>query len=211
MKDSPQSIWFTHHEKPCRFANAKEAQVYLDALPSRAGIEFIQAPLLFQLLNSAGAPLANLREIAEEISSEFGRTSSSDRRADLLQLFKSVMDLGESAIHDEEFLKRFREARERYYNSFIVQESVIDGDICIETLHDVTTREVAAGRMARHHSLRKLAEQGIGEPHFTRAELLARASLKLQAASPPLAQPRCSAPVQPLSIWKRIIAALRRS
>ena len=126
------------------------------------------------------------------VDAEFGRADTSEYRAALLQIFKSVMDMVESTLGDDD-LEKFRTARRQHYKTFVVQESVIDGNVCVETLNEVTGREIAAGRMPPDHSLRQLAEQGMAAPHFSRAELLQQASGK--AASQP-------------SIWRRILTAL---
>lgn len=128
---------------------------------------------LQQLLDAPGAPLVNWREIVKEINEEFSSADAVQRVA-LLDLFKTTMDIAESTIVPQD-LDVFREARRKNYSSFIVQESLIGENVCIETLHEVTAREVKSGRMAPDHNLRKMAEERIQIPHPSRAELQAMA------------------------------------
>lgn len=176
-----------------QFETLLGAQEFLDKLPSRAGVEIVEAPLLFQLLNAPGAPLTNWREIIEEVNNEFGRVTTEENRAALLATFKATMDFAETTVAPDN-LQTFQEARQRHYKSFIVQEALVGSNVCVETLYAITKREIDAGRMAADDSLRKTAEMGVAAPHLSRAELVAQMS----------AQP---APKQP-NLWKRFLAWL---
>ena len=208
MKDSPDAIWLKHEGNPRRFENTEAAQAFLDTVKYKSEIEWVQAPQLFRLLNGIGAPLMNWREIIEEVDAEFARAVAVDeaefRRADsyerrgaLLQVFKSVMDIVESQLSGDD-LEKFRKAREGHYKVLLTQESVVKGNICVETMYQVTTREIAAGRMPPDFSTRMIAEQGVAVPHFTRDELLLDAT---DPAMPADAQPVAS---QPSSVWQRL-------
>lgn len=181
MKDSPHSVWISYQGKPHFFAGTEQAQAFLDALPSRVGVEFVQAPPLFQLLNAPGAPLINWRDIINQVDAEFGHANTSEYRASLLQVFTSVMDFVEASLVDEDKKQEFRKSRSQHYKTFIVQESMIGDNICIETLHEVTGREIAADRMPPDHSLRGIAEQGMASPHFSREELLRGAAKETES------------------------------
>ena len=187
------SYRLTHEGKTYEFEVLADAQELLDKLPSRAGVEIIEAPLLFQLLNAPGAPLTNWQEIIEEINVEFDRVKTEDSRIALLATFKAVMDIAETTVAPEQ-LSIFRDARQKHYNSFIVQEALVGQNVCIETLYAVTGREVNAGRMAPDHELRKAAEMGMAAPHLSRAELMATAS---------------TLEVKPTSIWQRLLTWVR--
>ena len=60
----------TYQGKSYQFQTLLEAQEFLDKLPSRAGVQIVDAPLLFQLLNAPGAPLTNCQEIIKEINND---------------------------------------------------------------------------------------------------------------------------------------------
>ena len=117
--------------------------------------------------------------IRQEISRKFGNAQTEDDRVIFLGLFKAVMDLAESGLAGSdqvtpEQVSSFREARAREYSSYIVQECLVNGHICVETLEAVTAREVAAGRMDPHHTLRDEAVNAMAAPHLSRAELMAQ-------------------------------------
>lgn len=214
MKDSPNAIWFQYQGNPHRFANTEEAQAFLDTVQYKSEIEWMQAPQLFRLLNDIGAPLTNWREIIEEVDAEFTRAIAADeaefRRAEsfenrgaLLQVFTSVMDIVESQLSGED-LEKFRGAREHHYKVLLTQESVVKGNVCVETMYQVTTREIAAGRMPPDFSTRRIAEQGVAEPHFTRDELLRGAA---DAALPAAEQPVVP---EPSGFWQRLGRYLKK-
>lgn len=180
----------TYQDKVHKFETLSDAQEFLDQLPSRAGVEIIDGPLLFRLLNALGAPLTNWQEIIEEINSEFGRVQTEDSRSALLATFKAVMDIAETTVPQEQ-LSAFQEARYKHYSSFIVQEALVGQNVCTETLYAVTSREVNAGRMAPDHKLRIAAESGMAAPHLSRAELIEAAAAQES---------------KPTSIWQRFLA-----
>jgi len=179
-----------YQDKAHEFQSYAEAQSFLDNLPSRAGVEIVEAPQLFQLLNAPGAPLVNWREINKEICSEFGRATTEDYRVALLEMFKSTMDIAETTVAPED-LEKFQNARRTQYKSFIVEEALVGTNICVETLNEVTQREITAGRMEPDDNLRKTAEIGMTAPYLTRQELL-----KIAAEGD----------IKPPSIWKRLLA-----
>ena len=173
-----------HNGQEYRFQDTESAQAFIDQIPPPKGDLRIEGGTkLFQLLNDIGAPMLNWKEINAEICNEwdqtFGDKSDSNwpllsvKRVDLLALFKSVMDIAESAI-DPEDLEVMRDAREGQYKTFIFQEAMVGENVCVETLYAVTEREIRAGRMNSDHALRKIATDGVAVPHMTRAELLAQ-------------------------------------
>jgi hypothetical protein len=185
-----------HESQVHEFSSMEAAQQFLDNLPSRVGVEIVEAPLLFQYLNAPGAPLVNWREINAEICEEFGRAKTEDYRVSLLAGFKATMDIAETTVAPES-LKTFQEARSKQYKTFIVEEALVGENVCVETLDLVTKREIAAGRMAPDHTLRKLAEESMAAPHLSRAELLAQAGAQAQHAAP-------------TSLWQRLSAWLKK-
>ncbi len=164
-----------YQDKTHQFETLLAAQEFLDKLPSRAGVEIVEAPLLFQLLNAPGAPLTNWREIIEEVNNEFGGVTTEESRTALLATFKATMDFAETTVAPEN-LKTFQEARQKHYKSFIVQEALVGSNVCVETLYAITQREIEAGRMTVDDSLRKTAENGMAAPHPSRADLVAQMS-----------------------------------
>jgi hypothetical protein len=214
MKDSPGAIWFQYQGNPYRFANQEEAQSFLDTVQYRSEIEWMHAPRLFRLLNDVGAPHTNWREIISEVDADFEREvaaqeavfqhpDSFERRGALLAVFKSVMDIVESKLAGED-REKFRGAREHHYKLLVTQESVVNGNVCVETMYQVTTREIAAGRMPPDFSTRQIAEQGMAVSHLTRDELL----LGVADNALPIIEPRATP--EPQGIWQRAIRYLKR-
>jgi hypothetical protein len=131
-------------------------------------------------------------EVRAKIQKEFDAATTSDQRAKVLAISKATMDLIERNLTSrgdpEELLADFRKARAQDYNTFIYQECTVGrdspggGDISVEMLMAVTNREIAAGRMAEDHSVRKIAVEGAAAAHLSHAELLAKhAKLKDEA------------------------------
>jgi hypothetical protein len=214
MKDSPGAIWFQYQGNPYRFGNTEEAQSFLDTVQYRSEIEWLQAPRLFRLLNDVGAPLTNWREIIDAVDADFQREvaaeeavfrhpESFERRGALLGVFKSVMAFVENQLSGED-REKFCAAREQTYKLFLTQESVVKGSICVETMYQATTREIAAGRMSPDFSTRRIAEQGMAEPHFTRDELLLGAAGNSSSAVEP------ETTLEPHGIWQRAVRSLKR-
>ena len=182
-----------------QFGGWAEAQEFLDNLPPRSGVYIAEAPRLFELLNTIGAPQYKWQEIIDEINEEWDTVwndvNGESRRDALLSIFKATMVIAEATI-DPEDLENFREARRKHYASFIYQESTVGGNLCVETLNAVTLREIAAGRMTMDNSCRQLAIKAMAEPHLTREELQ---KMETDNLNKPM-----SAPNAPPSMWMRI-------
>src|SRR5215469_4615847 len=102
---------------------------------------------LRQLLDALGAPAANWREAAEEVNVEWEKATTPDHRVALLAVFQATMDIAETVIAPGS-LDTFKDARHRHYKSFVLQECMVGTNVCVETLDEVTRREIDAGRMA---------------------------------------------------------------
>ena len=161
---------------------------------------------LQELTKRPADAIVNFKEIREEISKEFGQSKSAEYRAALLAMLKSTLDIVEKTIAPEN-LEEFKKIRLREYKTFIVQESLIGENVCVETLDEITRREIAAGRMSSSDELREVALKGMAEPHQSRAQLLEIEAQK-HAASTPVSTP-VSTPA--VSGWRRAIAWILRS
>jgi hypothetical protein len=154
--------------------------------------------LLEILPERAGGVLMNWREIREKIHSEFAKANEEQRDA-LLALFTATMNIAEKAIAPED-LEKFREARRQDYASFLVQECLVGGNVCTETMDAVTRREVAADRMTPDDKLRNIAESAMAAPHHTRAQLLEIEAKRQAGAS-----------ASPVTGWRRVAKWMTRS
>jgi hypothetical protein len=130
---------------------------------------------LMQLTEHPASAMTDWREIISEINSEFPQATSVDQRVALLAMFKATMDIAEKIIVPED-LATFREARAKHYAAFIVGETLVGTNVCVETLNEVTQREVAAGRMQPDAQLRQNAILAMAAPHLSRQELIAIAA-----------------------------------
>ena len=83
-----------------------------------------------------------------------------------------LMDAVEQQLSEDEEIEKVQEVRNQDYNMFITRECTIGGSICIDTLYELTQRELEAGRMGPTHSLINLAVDAIAEPHYSREQLL---------------------------------------
>jgi hypothetical protein len=139
----------------------------------------------------------NWREMRGEIHDEHERSTTPDERANLLSVYVALMDLVENTDVSPDQLDQFRDTRRKDYNLLVVRECLVGEDVCTETLYEVTTREVEAGRMASDHELRVAAVNGMTAPHITRAELLAAEAKK-----------RSQSPQKP-SGWRNLMSKIR--
>lgn len=116
------------------------------------------------------------RQIREDIHTEH-ETASTEERVILLGLFTALMDLVERNVQAAEELQNFREIRAKDYNLLIVKEAMVGDNVCSQTLHTITGREIDAGRMQTDHDLRRTAVQAIAGPFKSRAALTVDASI----------------------------------
>ena len=119
--------------------------------------EFPEFPRLQHLLNAPGAPLINWREIVAVIDAEFGSAKTVECRVVLLAAFKVAMD-GVESTAPRLNLETFRAVRLLQYDALLMREAMADKGHCTETLDRITTREIAAGRLASDSALRKISE-----------------------------------------------------
>lgn len=116
--------------------------------------------------------LANWQRVRQEIVSRHEIASTVDEYITLLSLHKILMDNVEQQLSEDKEIEKVREIRNQDYNKFITWECTIGGSICIDTLYELTQRELEAGRMGPTHSLINLAVDAIAEPHYSREQLL---------------------------------------
>lgn len=111
------------------------------------------------------------------------------------------MDIAETTIAPESIVA-FREARLKHYHTFVVQEALVGTHICIETLDAITQREITAGRMEPNDNIRRIADEGMAEPHLSREELI-RMTANQSVES------NLTVNEQTPNLWRRAIAMFR--
>jgi hypothetical protein len=69
-------------------------------------------------------------------------------------------------------IEEIKALKSRDYKMLLKREYIIGGSVCIDTLYELTQRELEAGRMGPEDKLINLAVDAIAEPHYSREQLL---------------------------------------
>lgn len=109
--------------------------------------------------------------LRKAIHDAHGATQSSTERVKLLQLFKQLMDHVATTQIASSDLAEFNESRAKDYRLLLVQEGLVGDNACVDTLDEITRREISAGRMSPDDELRQVTIQGLAASHPSRAEL----------------------------------------
>lgn len=133
----------------------------------------IKNDLIDSVPESPAEALASWRQLRVSIHDAFENAKSAGQRAALLALNHSIMNMAEKAM-DPKDLENFREIRGHSYSLLVVKECLVGDQVSATTAAAVTRREVAAGRMAANHSLRKLEQMTAFAAHLIRTRLLAQ-------------------------------------
>ena len=129
--------------------------------------------LIGQVPENPAEAVASWRQIRVRIHDEFEQTHSAERRAALLALNHSIMNMAEKAIEPKD-LENFREIRGHSYSLLIVKECLVGDEVSANTAGTVIHRETAAGRMAPNHSLRSMKEMAAFAAQLKHTRLLAQ-------------------------------------
>ena len=113
----------------------------------------------------AAGTIIDWRQLRKEIIEEHKSAANTKDRVALLAIYKAVMDAVErqSLVSD---LAAFQKARNQDYSLLLVSEAMIgvtDGNVNADKLLEVTSREVAAGRLDRNDELHRLALGGLAQ------------------------------------------------
>ncbi len=127
---------------------------------------------LAEQVESCTKSLKNWQQARQEIISRHEKASTVEEYITLLSLHKMLMDSVEEKLSAKKDIEEVKAIRDQDYNMLITRECTIGGSICIDTLYELTQRELEAGRMGPTHSLINLAVDAIAEPHYSREQLL---------------------------------------
>ena len=130
-------------------------------------------------VNNNAKKLADWEKVRKEIINRHEKASTVEEYITLLSLHKMLMDSVEHQFPSSVDVEKFRELRRQDYNMLITRECTIGSSICIDTLYELTQRELEAGRMGPTHSLISIAVDAMAEPHYSREQLL-RQQAKIQ-------------------------------
>ncbi|MDE2251969.1 MAG: winged helix-turn-helix transcriptional regulator [Gammaproteobacteria bacterium] len=162
----------------CRFCDplpvaASLAVAYLRLKSLQRMRAMIDNELIGQVPENTGEAVASWRQMRVRIHDAFELATTPARRAALLALNQSIMNMAEKGIEAKD-LESFREIRGHSYSLLIVKECLIDGRVCPRTAAAVIQRETAAGRMAPSHMLRDLKQMNAFAAHLQRTQRLAQ-------------------------------------
>lgn len=123
-------------------------------------------------------PFPKLSQLIQEVILLWEKADTEEKRVNLLNIFDLAHRMLLPALEDSDLKKRIEESQSTIYKTFIVQECLIGENISIDRLDRVTSREIAANRMTKDHSLRGIADQGLAAPHLSEDELLEMVAVK---------------------------------
>ena len=133
----------------------------------------VKNDLIGEMPETPGEAQANWQTFRRTIHERFEKATSAEQRVALLTLNHTIMNMVDK-VTDPSVLENFREVRGHSYAMLIVTECLVGDTISAKTAGIVTRREVAAGRMAAEHSLRKLEEMEKFATHVTQSRRLTK-------------------------------------
>jgi len=111
---------------------------------------------LLELTNDPATAIANIEEFLAETAKEYRQCATKSEKEQLLNLHKATLDIMERSFIDDSDMHTFKNAREQHYNTMLVWEATVDGDVDANILYSITQREIDAGRMTEENSIRKI-------------------------------------------------------
>jgi hypothetical protein len=111
-------------------------------------------------------------KVRDEIISRHENATTVDEYITLLSLHKMLMDNVERKLPSGVNIEEIKALKSRDYKMLLKREYIIGGSVCIDTLYELTQRELEAGRMGPEDKLINLAVDAIAEPHYSREQLL---------------------------------------
>lgn len=111
-------------------------------------------------------------KVRDEIFKRHEKANTVDEYITLLSLYKMLMDYVEEQLPNGLTIEEVKALKSQYYKSLLKREYVIGESVCIDTLHELTQRELEAGRMSPEDGLIDLAANAVTKPHYSRKQLL---------------------------------------
>ena len=112
------------------------------------------------------------QELHHQILEHHESASSSEVYEKLLEQHKILLDKVEAQFINSVDIDKFKKLRQNEYDKMLLRESTIGGSLCVETLYEVTQRELEAGRMSPTHEFIDISIQATATDHYTRDQLL---------------------------------------
>ncbi len=123
-------------------------------------------------VNIAIKELRNLSALHEKILYLHEHASTGGEYIFLLEMHKKLLDCIENQLPKDFDLEKFKDARMKEYNTLLLRECVIGGSVCVETLYEITQRELEAGRMLPSHEYINASIHATASHHYSRDQLL---------------------------------------
>ena len=114
----------------------------------------------------------NWQQVRDEIISRHENATTVGEYITLLSLHKMLMDSVEEQLPGGVDIEKIKALNSQDYNMLLTRECTIGGSVCIDTLYELTQRELESGRMRPTDRLINLAVDAIAEPHYSREQLL---------------------------------------
>lgn len=95
-----------------------------------------------------------------------------EQREDLLALHEALMDKMDVHIAKRIGAENFKKVRLQEYNKLLLRECEVGGSFCVETLYELTQRELESGRMSPTHEFINLSINATASDHYTKDQLL---------------------------------------
>lgn len=115
---------------------------------------------------------AEWSSVRDEIFIRHNNAITVDEYITLLSLHQMLMGYIEAKLPDGISIDEIKALKNQDYKMLLKREYVIGGSVCIDTLYELTQRELEAGRMDPQDELINLAMGAIAGPHYTREQLL---------------------------------------
>jgi len=106
----------------------------------------------------------SITEYHKMVKEEGGREAA-------LALHESLMNKIESEFSQHIDLEIFRKVRLQEYNKLLLRECEVGGSLCVDTLYELTQRELEAGRMSPTHEFIDISIQATASDHYSREQL----------------------------------------
>ncbi len=112
------------------------------------------------------------KTLHNQILQEHENENSAEVSEKLLGLHQILLDKVEKSLPDNIEIEKFKAIRQKEYNTMLLREATIGGSLCVETLYEITQRELEAGRMQPTHEFIEIAIQATATEHYSREQLL---------------------------------------
>jgi hypothetical protein len=119
----------------------------------------------------------NWQEVRKDILNRHAKASTVEEFITLLSLHKMLMDNVIQQIRAKNENDVIVEIGNHDYNQMLMRECIIGDSICVDTLYELTQRELDAGRLDSSDALMKLAVEAVAKPHYSREQLLRQESV----------------------------------